>query len=197
MNLLILTFLLENNILKDNSKEVTDELLLKIAHDNLAFRKLYDLSYQSIYGFAYSIVKNPSDAQDVVHDTYIKAYNSIDKYRPMGKPMAWLFTITRNLCLATVRKRGRTISIDEHEGLENLFQVLPETTHEHHYILQKALSSLGEDSRRIVVLHAVSDLKHREIAEILDMKLSTVLSKYNRAINKLKILIEGELENGK
>ena len=59
-------------------------------------------------------------------------------------------------------------------------------------LLQTALAALEEQERRIVVLHAVTGLKHREIAQLLELPLATVLSKYHRALKKLKVRLEGD-----
>ena len=63
--------------------------------DGLAL--LYEQTYAAVYGFALSILRNPQDAEDVQHDTYIQIWKAASSYRPTGKPMAWIFTITRNL----------------------------------------------------------------------------------------------------
>ena len=68
----------------------------------------------------------------------------------------------------------------------------PEVTLEDRQMLQEALARLGEEERRIVLLHAVTGLKHREIAALLELPLSTVLSKYHRGLKKLKSLMKGE-----
>ena len=59
--------------------------------------------------------------------------------------------------------------------------------------LRFCLESLSEEERKIVVLHAVSGFRHREIAEFLDMPLATVLSKYARSVKKLRIILEKEI----
>ncbi len=191
---LLLASLLQENALVNDTQQVTDEMILSIPTDNMIFRQCYDYTHKAVYGFAYSILKNPQDAQDVVQDVYIKMYQNASKYKPQGKPMAWILTITRNLCLMKIRDNKKTVKVEEQEGLENLFQVPAETIHEHTYILQRALSSLTEESRQIVILHALTGLKHREIAEVLNLNVSTVLSKYNRAIKKLRELIEEDEE---
>ena len=61
-----------------------------------------------------------------------------------------------------------------------------ELTSEDKIVIRKCIETLGDSEREIVILHAVSGFKHREIAEILGLPLSTVLSKYNRAIKKLR-----------
>ena len=58
--------------------------------------------------------------------------------------------------------------------------------------MQNALAALEEQERRIVVLHAVTGLKHREVAALLELPLATVLSKYHRGLRKLKLRLEGD-----
>ena len=59
-------------------------------------------------------------------------------------------------------------------------------------LLRHALAALGEEERRIVLLHAVAGMKHREIAALLELPLATVLSKYHRALKKMRIILEGD-----
>ena len=68
----------------------------------------------------------------------------------------------------------------------------PDVSHEDRLVLQDALARLGAEEGQIVLLHAVTGLKHREIAQLLELPLSTVLSKYHRGLKKLKALMKGE-----
>ena len=68
----------------------------------------------------------------------------------------------------------------------------PDVTSEDREVLQQALASLGDEERQVVLLHAVTGLKHREIAALLEMPLATVLSKYHRALKKLRVQLEGD-----
>ena len=58
--------------------------------------------------------------------------------------------------------------------------------------MHAAFYSLSEEEQRVLLLHAVAGLKHREIAQILDLALPTVLSKYHRALKKLRLILEGD-----
>lgn len=163
-----------------------DECLFAIAQgDDLALERLYVLTSSAIYSYALSVTKNTDDARDVLHDTYIKAYESAHNYISRGKPMAWLLTIAKNLCYSIFRKKSRFTDVPD-EDIEGRFASDNETSVEDKLMLEQMLSVLDESERQIVALHAVSGLKHREIASMLDMPLATVLSKYNRAIKKLQ-----------
>lgn len=166
-----------------------EELLKRISSgDQDAFRELYQNTDRTIYSFILSIVRNPQDAEEIMQETFLKVWTSASSYQSQGKPLAWMFTIARNLCYMRFRERRHQadIGLDELTGeeagevcfqLENLADAI---------VLQSALEILKEEERQIVLLHTAAGLKHREIAASLQMPLSTVLSKYNRAMKKLE-----------
>ena len=96
--------------------------------------------------------------------------------------MAWLLRITRNLALSRLREGQKTT-----EFLPDAQLPAPEgLSTEDRLLLQALLDRLPDQSRQILTLHAVSGLKHREIAALLDLPLPTVLSKYHRAVKALQ-----------
>lgn len=166
-----------------------EELLRRVAEgDQEAFRQLYQNTDRTLYSFILSILKNPQDAEEVMQETYMKIWTSAPSYQSQGKPLAWFFTIARNLCYMKFRdsKHEVDISYDELNGEETGELYLPLENLADAMVLRSALTILKEDERQIVLLHASAGLKHREIASGLGMPLPTVLSKYNRAIKKLK-----------
>ena len=102
------------------------------------------------------------------------------------------FALTQNLlcALMKLRERGRTQDMAL-EDWERLAAENPMVTVEDRQVLDAALTALADDERQIVLLHAVTGWKHREIAGLLELPLSTVLSKYRRALLKLKTKLEG------
>ena len=83
---------------------IGEELFPRIGRgDAAAFEELYRLTEKTIYAYALSVLKHPSDAQDVMMETYLKIRESAHLYRPMGKPLAWMLTIARNLALMKLR----------------------------------------------------------------------------------------------
>ncbi len=155
------------------------------AGDRSGLTKLYQATRGAVYGFALSLVKNCHDAEDVVQDVYVKIWESAAGYQPMGKPLAWIFTIARNEALMSIRRQNRSTPADPKDW-DTLFAEEPSVTPEDRVVLNNVMSRLGDKDRQIVILHAVAGMKHKEIAKLLDMKLSTVLSRYNRAIGKLR-----------
>jgi RNA polymerase sigma factor (sigma-70 family) len=173
-----------------NIPEPDEKLILQMAEGNKdAFRDLYSQTSGAIYGFALSILRNHQDAENVMHDAFIRIYRSASTYRPMGKPMAWILTIVKRLCFT----RLKTLKISE--DISDYENILPASGNEQTLdglILRETLELLSFKERQIVILHALTGMKHREIAELLDMPEGTVTSKYKRALEKMR----KELEKG-
>ncbi len=161
------------------------------AGEREALAALYQRTRTAVYGLALSYLRNAHDAQDLTQDVYVQVWDCAAQYRPNGSPMGWLLAVCRNLCLMRLRREEHHAALSEEEwdaiptpecGLDTEERVL----------LQNALESLGEEERRIVLLHAVTGLKHREIAALLELALPTVLSKYHRALKKMRSCLEGD-----
>lgn len=166
-----------------------EELLMRLGSGDMdAFRLFYEGTNRAVYGFLLSILKNHHDAEDCMQDTYLKIRAAAPLYQPQGKPMAWVLTIARNLALMKLRSVRHSVGFSW-EDMENE-PSLPQTDSEDRLVLETALHILNEEERQIVILHAVTGWKHREISLCLDLSLSTVLSKYSRALGKLKKFLE-------
>ena len=169
-----------------------EQLLLQVGRgDRDAFARLYGLTRGAVYALALSLLRDAHEAQDVAQDAFVKVWENAPTYRPQGSPMAWLLTITRNLARSRLRRGGRQVGLEDEEW-NAIPADLPAVSPEDRQVLQEALARLGEEERRIVLLHAVTGLKHREIAQLLELPLSTVLSKYHRGLKKLRALMKGE-----
>ncbi len=159
--------------------------------DKEALRALYEQTKSAVYGFALSILKNPCDAEDVLQETFIKAYTSAHAYQPRGKPMAWILTITRNLALMKMRQERKRAGVPW-EDCERILGDSPAVTRDDMLVLRAAIGTLSDTELQVVMLHTVSGFKHREIAALLGCPISTVLSKHSRALQKLKAQLAQE-----
>ncbi|NLJ57906.1 MAG: RNA polymerase sigma factor [Tissierellia bacterium] len=180
----------EPNNLKQNN--IDEKLFKRIADNDMqALEELYHLTERTLYAYLLSIVKNHDETLDIMQQTYIKIMSSAHLYKPQGKPLAWIFTIAKNLHLSNLRKGKKEIYLDSDEISNNAkFSYI--TNNDDKIVLETVLKILDQEERKIVMLYAVSGLKHREIAESIGLKLSTTLSKYHRALKKIrKHLIEG------
>lgn len=176
----------------DTQADMLDGLLFRIAQgEQDALDELYRATRTQVYGFALSILKNSHDAEDALHDCFVSIWNAAPSYRSSGKPLAWILTVTRNLCLMQLRTRKRTEQLPE-EDWELPPQLQTEISADQGILLTQCMNILSAEERQILMLHAVSGFLHREIASMLSLPLPTVLSKYHRALKKLrKKLTEG------
>ena len=156
-----------------------------------ALAELYQRTRSAVYGLALSYLKNAHDAQDLTQDVYVQVWDCAEQYRLTGSPMGWLLAVCRNLCLMRLRREERHAALSEEE-----WDAIPAREcgldADERALLQGALASLTDEERRIVLLHAVTGLKHRELAALLELPLPTVLSKYHRALKKMRSFLEGD-----
>ena len=169
-----------------------EQLLLRIARgDRDALADLYGQTRVAVYALALSYLGSSEEAEDVTQDTFVRIWEKAVGYESRGHAMAWILTVTRNLCKMKLRERSKAIDLTEAE-----WAILPAPTGsftpEDRAVLTAALQSLTSSERQIVLLHAVSGLKHREIATVVELPLATVLSKYHRALKKLRISLKGD-----
>lgn len=176
--------LTRNQILEEYIEEIVNG-------DKEALVKLYELTKNSIYGFVLSIIKNKHDAEDIFQEVYIKIYENIDKYKNEGKPLAWMMTIAKNLCYEKIRKHRDTSDIElMHDvGINDKNKKNVEDK----MILEILLEKITDEERNIIILHIVSGMKYREIANLLKLPLSTVLSKYHRAMKRMKCIMKEDM----
>lgn len=153
--------------------------------DPEALKELYESTHRVLYAFILSMVKNHEDALDLVQDTFIKIRTAAHLYEPMGKPLAWMFTIAKNLTRNKLRWNQRFADSDSMD-----FQNNPKFSYvsdpDDRMMLASAMKILSEEERQIIILHSVAGFKHRELAESLNMPIATVLSKYYRALKKMR-----------
>ncbi|CUX59544.1 ECF RNA polymerase sigma factor SigK [Clostridium sp. C105KSO15] len=180
---------------EDYGRLSDEELLKKVAvGDQEAFRQLYQNTDRTIYSFILSIVRHPQDAEEIMQEVYLKIWTSASGYKSQGKPLAWMFTIARNLCYMKFReqKHDSDVTLEDLTGAES-GEVCPEIEMAaDKMVLLAALQILKEEEREIVLLHTSGGMKHREIAASLKIPLATALSRYNRAMKKLENYLREE-----
>lgn len=186
--MIIFNFVIDDQPKSSKTKEIyiDEELFKRIgANDMKALDDLYHLTERTLYAFILSMVKNHDETLDLMQETYLKIMSSAHLYKPMGKPLAWIFTIAKNIYISKLRKDKKLLNVESDEVANDLkFSYI--TDQDDRIVLEAVLKRLDEDERKIVLLHAVSGFKHKEIAESIGLKLSTTLSKYHRALKKIR-----------
>lgn len=178
---------------QEETLQIDETVFRKIGEgDKNAFCTLYCQTKSAVYAYALSILHNQMDAEDAMQETYLKIRGAAHLYQSQGKPLAWILTITRNICLMKYRQQKRQFSCPEEE-LKDVVDFGQITDREDRIVLETAFEVLSKEECQIIVLHAVSGMKHREISELLGIPVSTVLSKYNRSLKKLRGQLEGRI----
>ncbi|OMD98548.1 RNA polymerase subunit sigma-70 [Paenibacillus odorifer] len=156
-----------------------------IAGDEDSFTALIDGMQERLYRMAYSYVRNQEDALEIVQETVFKAYISIHKLKQPQYFKTWLTKIAVNCALDFIRKSKKIVYIDQELGGSYAPKSREEVMD-----LHEALSGLDEKSRMVIVMRYLEDLPIKEIAEVLDMPLSSVKTFIYRGLEKLKISME-------
>ena len=188
----MLSMLMTTEYAPAEDRHELQQLLIHIADgEREALAELYQRTRSAVYGLALSYLKNAHDAQDLTQDVYVQVWDCAEQYRLTGSPMGWLLAVCRNLCLMRLRREERHAALSEEE-----WDAIPAREcgldADERALLQGALASLTDEERRVVLLHAVTGLKYREIAALLELPLPTVLSKYHRALKKMRSFLEGD-----
>src|SRR5262245_55835596 len=147
------------------------------------------LSYvDSLYGTALRLTRRPADAEDLVQDTYLKAFRSAHQFEPGTNLKAWLFTILHNTFRNMRRHDGRSPVDVDSEAVEQAADDMPGTQSPEQILtrasldtdLQNALDALPEAFRQAVWLRDVEELSYAEMAKVLDVPIGTVMSRISR-----------------
>ncbi|BBA36928.1 RNA polymerase, sigma-24 subunit, ECF subfamily [Methylocaldum marinum] len=151
----------------------------------------------ALYGYAVSLTHHRSDAEDLVHDTYVRAVENRQRLAEGSGLKGWLFIIMRRLWLNRLRhaRSGPQFAPLDIEPVEEFSHGLnddPEVLflrEAERRAVRAALDGLPVEFREIVVLRDLEEFSYREIAEILDCPVGTVMSRLFRAREKLKSLL--------
>ncbi|MEG1501175.1 MAG: RNA polymerase sigma factor [Clostridiales bacterium] len=183
--MLLFTFLVEAK--QDRSiADLDEDLIIRIGNDDKeAFQEFYFLTHRPLFAYILSYTGNYEDAEDILQDTYLKIRSAAHLYQKQGKPMAWVFTVSRNLALMNLRSKKRVSNYDIDQLKDNVLLSV-EMDEDDRLVLQLLLEKLEEKERSVILLHSVCGYKFREIGQSLEMPLATVLSKYHRGLKKLK-----------
>lgn len=170
------------------------------------FNSLRDRSYQKVLNTALRLSRNPSDAEDLTSEAYMRAFRSFRDYEGDRPFENWILRIVSRLFLDLNRSRKRrvqTVSSDAplpgSNGDENLYFETPDSTNDPEVVLmrknfdehlQNALGALNEEQRLLITLADVEELPYQEIAEILGRPVGTIRSRLHRTHKLLQARIE-------
>jgi RNA polymerase sigma-70 factor (ECF subfamily) len=160
-----------------------------------AFNQIVRRWEGKVYNFAWRMLGNREDAQDVVQETFLSAFKSIRNLRDPGSFATWMYKIALNHCRARRRSRASDLSLDvaslDPPGKElKLVPVTPESQHgldslETLDIIRKALTGLSENHRAAIVLKEYLGLSLEELAGVMECPLSTAKSRLYQGLREV------------
>lgn len=187
---------------KDKTSTLPDAAVVNAILDRVrqgedsAFDELVALFQRPMFNLAYRMLNNYEDANDAAQDIFIKVYNSLDKFRGDSKFSTWLYTLGSNTCRNKIRKRNRinqreVVSLDDtFEDSDNskLTFVDPAAdaielikNKEVKELVEKAISELGDDYQRVIIMRDLEHLTYEEVAQATGSSMGTVKSRLSRA----------------
>ena len=167
------------------------------AGDLAAFEPLVEKYRQRVYRLAYNILRDPEEAWDVSQDAFIRAFQALASFRGDSAFYTWLFRIVINVARDRARQhaaRGRAFGTErvEEEDWDRALadQGIAPDTHaaqvEERERIGRALSTLSEQHQAIIMLSDLEGLSYREIAEVLNIPMGTVMSRLHNARRRLR-----------
>ena len=169
------------------------------AGEREAFSLLIRHNIQRVYRAAYAVVRNRDDAEDIAQETFVRAYQSISRFDETRPLFPWLYRIARNLCLNRIeRVTKRETELPEFDYLPDASAGPEESAiaAEERRLVRGAVGRLPDQHRQIIELSHFQECSYREIADILDVPMGTVMSRLYNARRKLRELLETD-ENGR
>ena len=173
---------------------MTDKPVLNGTTKKQRYESLVDALYQDVFRYAYWICKNQPLAEDLVQETFLRAWRSLDSLQNDKAAKAWLFTILRREN-ARLYERYQPDLVDvEEQSLAETNIDEPDQAMERE-LLHGAINKLESEYREPLLLQVVGGFSGKEIADILDLNSNTVMTRLFRARSKLKDYFTAENNN--
>jgi RNA polymerase sigma-70 factor, ECF subfamily len=177
--------------------------------ESAAFEELVAERSGEIYGLLFRLTENSEEARDLTQETFLRAFQSIDRFRGEADLRTWIYRIAINQARNRWRwwrrrRRDATVSLDTTQGQTNqtLMETLAESSenpeqqtlaHERESVLRSALQKLGQAYRETVILRDIEGFSYEEISATLDINVGTVKSRLARGRQELRRRLEGSL----
>ena len=173
---------------------MSDEQILSLIQDHQqrerGFRLLMEQYQERLYWHVRRMVVEHEDANDVIQNTFIKVYRSIDRFKGQSALYTWLYRIATNEAITYLnsRKKKSTAALDDADNnLENQLAADDYFDGDRaQVLLQKALVKLPEKQRLVFQLRYYEELSYQEMSEVLDTSVGALKSSYHHAVKKIE-----------
>ncbi len=173
--------------------EQTKDLLNRFrnpASRNMAFSELVNRFQERLYWHIRRIVIDHDDADDVLQNTFIKAFNNLDRFREDSQLFTWLYRIATNEALTFLKKKRKNIFVSLNDVAHELSSTLesdPELSGDAIQLkLQQAILTLPTKQRLVFNMKYFEEMKYEEIAEITGTSVGALKASYHHAVKKIE-----------
>ena len=178
---------------RPNRDEERRLVLRAIERDQPAFAELYDQHVVRVYRHIYYLVNDAREAEDLTAQTFLKAWEAIDRYKERGAPfVAWLLRIAHNLTISYLRSKRDHSELDEgfvdHKRGGNPEESLEQASDER--TVRDAVLRLREEQRQVIMLRFVEELDYTEVAAMIGKSVPAVRVIQHRALGNLRKLMQ-------
>lgn len=185
-------------VLEAVQKNIHDDVIADCLNgDQAAQHKLYSLYSKAMYNICYRMCNSAEEAEDVLQESFISAFNNLDKYRGTASFGAWIKRIVVNNAINHIRRRKMNIvPLEDYEPINEEQDTPDEDLYLDVQRIKACIKQLPDGYRVVFSLYLMEGYDHKEIAEVLGITESTSKSQYNRAKNKLKELLNEQSHEG-
>ena len=180
--------------LKTSEQTLIDRLLDPQTR-NEAYRDLLREYQERLYWQIRNIVKNHDDADDVLQNTFIKIFRSVDKFKGESQLFSWMYRIATNEAITFLNNKARRQQISSEELQQQIIENLEEDVYfegdEIQLKLQKAIAILPEKQQQVFNMRYFQELKYSEISEILGTSEGALKASYHLATKKIEEFLKG------
>ncbi len=159
--------------------------------DRDAFASLVRSSQRSVYGLCLRMLRTAAEATEIAQETFLKAYQHLDRFDESRPFEVWVLTIARNLCLDLLRRRGKVTTEDLDDHSYSLPSQEPNAEDaaiatQQRRSLEDALATLSVEDREVLALYYVQRRTTKEIAQVIGVAPGTIMARLFRAREKLR-----------
>ncbi len=169
--------------------------LQSIDQKEKAFRSLITLYKERLYWHIRHIVKSHEDADDVLQNTFIKVYKSIDKFKGDSKLYSWLYRIATNESITLINKNAKRMQVNNEEVQELAVNNLKSDVYFEgdtiQFKLQQAIASLPQKQQLVFNMKYFEDIKYKDMADILETSEGALKASYHIAVKKIESFLTG------
>lgn len=173
----------------EQEQELIRRLISQDTKDS-AFKELLQLYKERLYWHIRHIVKSHDDADDVLQNTFIKVYRSIDKFKGDSKLYSWMYRIATNESITHINRNAKRMQLSseayQEYSITNLKADVYFEGNEIQLKLQKAIATLPEKQQLVFNMKYFEDIKYKDMAEILNTSEGALKASYHIAVKKIE-----------